>query len=352
MDWNAAKQLVVEACGYDGDVSKSMDTTTIGSATDVRLQILLRNFSIETYSFFTRATPVVFEDEDWEDVDLTDFSRCTLAMSKILSLNLGGQALGKMDGVGMLGRQGLLAGNTTGIPVSGTPISWAESDLGKVDFDRPLSQPASLFINSLVNTGVATIQIGTTAAHGLLQGSRVVISGVTGVTAANGTWYVYTGVDATHPTGYDSTHFAITQDALFQDAVTGGGTYSVGAAGYNGTVAPVVAAWVMGWYRHPVILYDTAAAAVAAGASAKLGRCRLDETLVIAWSKYAAIFLKENVTSGSVAMERLKRFDVQAFNLIVQKRGENISRYTRGLYGNSTILYPSLGGLGLGYCGP
>lgn len=250
------KALVVEAVGYDGDTSKSLSQTAIGTATDTRLQILLRNFSIETLSFFTRAVPVTFADGDWEGVDLTDFSRCTLSMSKILHLNIAGQNLFKMEGVGLLGRSNLINGDTTGIPTKATPVTWAESDLGKIDFDCPIDMSAS------------------------------------------------------------------------------------------------PAAWCEGWYRHPVLLYDTAAAAVAASASARLGTCMLDETLIFAWSKYAAIFLKENVTSGSVAMERLKRFDTQAFGLIMQKKAENISRYTRGLYGRNHALMPGLGyyavyGLGL-----
>jgi len=238
MDWNAAKSLVVSATGYDGATDQSMTTTAIGSPTDTRLQLLLRNFSVETYSFFTRATPVTFLDGDWEGVDLTDFSRCPLAMSKILTLNLNGTMLGQEFGVGILGRSGLLQGDTTGIPAKGTPLSWAESDLGKIDFDRPVDMSTS------------------------------------------------------------------------------------------------PKAWCMGWYRHPVLTADSGVG----------GTCKLDETLVFAWSKYAAIFLKENVTSGAVAMERLKRFDNQAFGLIMQKKSENLARYTRGLYGNnSSYVWPGFG---------
>lgn len=244
MDWGATKNLVVQSLGYDGTTNESLSQAAIGTPTDSKLQLLLRNFSIETFSFFTRATPVTFLDGDWEGVDLTDGSRCTLSMSKILQLNLNGTMLCKADGVGVLGRNGLIQGDTTGIPAKGTPLSWAESDLGRIDFDRPVD------------------------------------------------------MTATPP------------------------------------------AWVAGWYRHPVLLYDTASAAVTAGASYKLGTCQIDDTLVFAWAKYASIFLSETVASASVAMERLKRYDVQAYNLIAQKKGENISRFTRGLFGrNDAFLY-------------
>lgn len=231
--------------GFDGDTSQSLTVTSIGSPTDIYLQLLLRNFSVETFSFFTRAVPITFQDGDWELIDLTDGTRCAYAMAKVMLVNLNGQLLGRSEGVGTLGRASFLQGDTTGIPVKGTPISWTESDLGKIDLDRPIDMGAN------------------------------------------------------------------------------------------------PPAWCMGWYRHPVLSYDTAAAAISAGASPKLGSCQIDDTMVFAWAKYASIFLKEGVTSSSVAMERLKRYDAQSYNLIIQKKGENLSRYTRGLYGNSSGLVSS-----------
>lgn len=252
MDWSAAKNLVVQSVGFDGATTNSLSQTTIGTPTDTKLQLCLRNFSIEIASFFTRAVPVTFENGDWESVDLTDGSRCTLAMSKVLELSFNGQKLCKVAGVGLL-RPDL--SNDTGVPTAGTPICWAESDLGKIEFDRPITQQT-----------------------------------------------------------------------------------------------PALPGWVAGWYRHPVLTFDTAANAVTAGFPASQGTFQIDETVAFAWAKYASIFLSESVGTAASTIERLKRYDVQAYNLIKQKRGENLARYSRGLYGRSRGLTENWGwGWGFGW---
>lgn len=250
-DWSTVKSLIVECMAYDGDASKSLSLTAVGTATDTRAQILLRNFSAEILGFFTRATPVTFHDSDWENVDLTDGSRCALSMSKVMVLALGSTQLGKVESVGLLQRATIQSTTATGIPAKGTPQQWAESDMGKISFDVPVDMSAS----------------------------------------------------------------------------------------------PL--AWASGWYRHPVLTYDTAAAAVAAGKSPLLGTCVLDETVIFGFAKYAAISLKENVTTVQAGMERLKRFDIQAYNAVAMKKAENLARYMRGLYNHPES---SLGcGYGYGY---
>lgn len=233
MTWGETKTLIAEAPGFDGDSSKSLIERAIGTATDTRLQLLLRNFSAETFFRYTRAAAITFIDGDWENVDLVG-SRCAQSMSKIMRLSIGGIMIGKVDSIGLMeGRsQGGTVNSTTGIPTKGTPICWAESDLGVITFDIP--------------------------------------------------------IDMT-------------------------------------TAKP---AWCSGWIRHPVIANDDET-------------CQIDETYLFAFVKYAAISLKENVSTSQGAMERLKRFDVQAFNMIKGMRAENMARWARGMYGPTDCgVYP------------
>lgn len=144
MDWGTAKADIIETLKYDGASSKSLTSYAIGTPTDTRLQILLRNFSIETFCFYTRAASVTFQDGDWEYVHLDDFSRCALAMSKVMRMNFNGSRLRELASVGLLERASAVqADPNTGIPAKATPMAWAEAEKGIVSFDVPIDMSAS-----------------------------------------------------------------------------------------------------------------------------------------------------------------------------------------------------------------
>jgi hypothetical protein len=230
VNWIAAKQDIAESLGYDGATSKSLSASGLlyGTPTDTRLQLLLRNFSIETFTFFTRASPVTFKDGDWDEIDLTDFSRCAVSMAKVMVLNVNSNRLKKVEGVGLLMRSSSQSVNAaTGIPTKGTPNAWAEAEKGKIDLDVPIDMSGN------------------------------------------------------------------------------------------------PPAWCAGWYRHPVLTADSGVG----------GQYLLDETIHFGFVKFCAISLGENVTTVQGAMERLKRFDIQAYNAVTQKATENKARFQRGLYG-------------------
>lgn len=72
-------------------------------------------------------------------------------------------------------------------------------------------------------TNATPIVITTSAAHGLIDGDQVQVTGVGGNTAANTTGYAKV-------TGYSGTTFALYQDAGLSTAVAGNGAYTSGGA--------------------------------------------------------------------------------------------------------------------------
>jgi len=81
------------------------------------------------------------------------------------------------------------------------------------------------------------ISIGLANSHGLASGDRVVVSGVQGMTSANGTWAV---------TVTDDTHFTLDGSSANGDWVIGSGTVSGGSMGFYDPVTAAAAIAALG----------------------------------------------------------------------------------------------------------
>ncbi len=81
------------------------------------------------------------------------------------------------------------------------------------------------------------ISIGVQNPHGFYTGDRVIVSGVQGMTGANGTWRV---------TVTDSTHFTLNGSAANGDWTPGSGTVSGGSMGYYDPVTTAAAQSTLG----------------------------------------------------------------------------------------------------------